>query len=287
MNFSPFRSLGFVALICAVTSVGACRTMDDLWKEDAANRLAVPANLHKRQVMTGPYAITYFERTYKRGEPATIYIEGDGLDSMDKNHLSDDPTPDYPVALHLATRDLGDNVIYLARPCQYTALEAHDSVCAPAAFTSDRFSLEALTAMNNALDALKSRYDLTGFNLVGYDGGATVAALLAAKRKDVLSLRTVAGMLDTGLIPADSVQAVSLGALNPKDFARDLAAIPQHHFYGTWDQTIPPSAYDGFRAAMGESVCARMSVVDEVNHEEGWANRWPSLLEQPVDCKAR
>lgn len=295
MMMPSLRQFGFAAILCSTVLLGACLTPNDMWQEDAANRIAVPANLHKRQIPAGPYSITIFERAYKHGEPATIYIEGDGLNVLTNSSISNDPTPDYPMALHLASRDLGDNVVYVARPCQFSNQPAvkDKGPCTRDAFTTKRFSLEAMEAMNDVLDTLKARNGFTGFHLVGYDGGATVATLLTARRKDVLSLRTVAGVLDTSRIktkPAKGqdpahAELSGLGSLNPVDFAAGIAHIPQHHFFGAWDKAVTPDMYTPFRAAMGPGTCARMSVVEEVDHTGGWVNRWPSLLKQPVDCK--
>lgn len=285
--FSASRTaLTLLALFGLGMGVSGCsKTVGDIWKEEAANRLAVPANLHKRQIESGPYAITVFARTYKRGAPAVIYIEGDGLDLLTTHEISKNPTPDYPLALHLATRDLNDNVIYMARPCQYSALAGDiQSTCPPEAYTGQRFGVEAMDAMNGALDELKRRYGLNGFHLVGYAGGAVPATLLAAKRGDVLSLRTVAGFLDTAQLNEKDPASQSLSTLNPRDFARDLATLPQHHFYGAWDKTVSPTMYQTYSAAMGPSPCTRMSVIDEIDHQGGWTNRWASLLKYPVTC---
>lgn len=272
-----------MAAFAALLGTAACaRGGMPLWREEAANRLAVPANLHRRQVTADPFSIAVFERVYAEGKPATIYFEGDG----ENGAASRNPTPDYPVGLHLATRDLSDNVIYIARPCQYSGTVADDSKC-PKEFWGDRrYSLEVMESMNTALDKLKRRYDIRGFNLVGYDGGAAVATMLAAKRGDVLSLRTVAGNLDSAALNAKLGRAPLTGSMNPRDFAADVAHIPQHHFIGVGDKVVDSSIYESFRNAMGPSTCARYSIVDETTHEEGWVNRWPSLLEQPLDCNA-
>jgi pimeloyl-ACP methyl ester carboxylesterase len=194
------------------------------------------------------------------------------------------PTPDYPVGLHLASRDLAENVIYVSRPCQYSGMVAENTPCPQEYWTDRRFSLDVMQSMNMVLDKLRDRYDLRGFHLVGYSGGAAVAAMLVAKRDDVLSLRTVAGNLDHVTLNNFHHVSPMPGSLNPRDFAQDIAHIPQHHFLGAWDDIVPPGVYDSFRGAMGPSTCVRMSMVDEVNHEDGWVNRWPSLLAMPVDC---
>ena len=51
-----------------------------------------------------------------------IYIEGDGRAWLNKNRPSLDPTPKNSLALKLAEIDPAPNVIYLARPCQYSKL---------------------------------------------------------------------------------------------------------------------------------------------------------------------
>lgn len=198
------------------------------------------------------------------------------------------PTPAYPLSLHLAAHDLADNVIYMARPCQYSGMSADKpgTLCTADYWTDGRYSIETLNAMNTVLDKLASRYGFTGFNLIGFDGGATVAALLAAKRKDVLSLRTIGGILDTDRNEANNNRPALTGSLNPKDFAQDLAQLPQHHFLGEWDKVATPDLYQSFRNAMGPSSCIRYSTVAAVNHTDGWANRWPDLMKLPVDCTA-
>ena len=290
MTLSPFsKNLGLAVLLCAALGVSGCKTVSELYRHEKAQRLAVPANLLKRQVEAGPFSIAVFERVRSKGEAATIYIEGDGdVKAMGEKHMVGNVTPDYPLALHLATRDLGDNVIYVARPCQFEGQEIENGPCSTKKYAGpERFSFETMEAMNTVLDKLKNHYGFTGFNLVGYDGGGTVATLLAAKRKDVISLRTVAANLDTDLNSANHKQPEMIGSLNPRDFAKDIAMIPQHHFIGEWDQDIQPNLSASFRSAMGHSTCTRISTVAEVDHEGGWANRWPTLLQEPLDCNAQ
>lgn len=283
-----FKSLSIAIALCAVLGVSGCKTMREMYRHDAAERLAVPANLFKRQIAAGPFSIAVYERVRGREQTANIYIEGDGnVVHVDDKNITGNATPNFPTALHLATRDLNDNVIYIARPCQFEGPEDDKGPCATKQYSGDsRFSLEALDAMNTVLDKLKNRHGLTGFNLIGYDGGGTVATLLAAKRQDILTLRTVAANLDTAVNSANQKTAKPLGGLNPRDFAKDIAYIPQHHFIGQWDKTILPNVSQSFRDAMGPSTCTRISTVGEVDHTAGWVNRWPALLKEPVDCLA-
>jgi hypothetical protein len=280
------RACTLAAMIGVLGVAGCSGRAGNVWKQEAAQRIAVPANLLKRQVAADPFSITVFERIHAEGQMATVYIEGDGQSLLGKTTPSLNPTPDYPVGLHMASRDLAENVIYIARPCQYSGMIDTKTACPKEYWTDRRFALEVMQSMNTVLDKIKSRYDIRGFHLVGYDGGAAVATMLTAKRDDVLTLRTVAGNLDHVAYNNNHKQPPMPGSLNPLDFAKDIADVPQHHFVGAWDDVVTRSVYDSFRSAMGASSCVRMSVVDEVNHEDGWVNRWPSLLTQPVDCSA-
>lgn len=137
----------------------------------------------RREIPAGSYLLTAYERIHDYNSTVNVHIEGNG------------PTPEYPTALHLATKDKTDNIIYLAQPCQYSGLIKDDEECTLSG--EQAYAPTSLEAMNAALDEIAKRYNVRGFHLIGYDGGATIAANLAASRKDILSLRTVAGIMDT------------------------------------------------------------------------------------------
>ena len=50
--------------------------------------------------------------------------------------------------------------------------------------------------MNEAIDFLIKKYQAGKIELVGYSGGGAVALLLAVRRHDIVSVRTVAGNLN-------------------------------------------------------------------------------------------
>lgn len=95
------------------------------------------------------------------------------------------------MGLKLAALDASPNVVYLARPCQYV----WSPLCSDIYWTDRRFAVEVVEAMSAAID----RLILPGqkLHLVGYSGSGAVAVLVAARRPDVVSLRTIAGNLDT------------------------------------------------------------------------------------------
>lgn len=285
-----FKSSGFrralsVLILAMGLGVSACYFDMQELRTETAKRLATPSFMLHREIRTEPFMLTAYERIHQKGTPATIYIEGDGVAWVTKKRPSLNPTPKNPVALHLATHDSARNVVYLARPCQYSGLTIEEP-CDLKYWTSDRFSPEVINAMNAALDNIKRKYDIPQFNLVGFSGGGAIAALLTAQRDDVVSLRTVAGNLDHALLNRMHGVSPMPNSLNPVDIAAKIAHVPQHHFIGEWDDIVTPVIYDSFRAASGSSTCIRSSMVTKVDHETGWVNVWPEIMNAPLDCKA-
>lgn len=265
----------FTALI--LTSCGSKPYL----REEAANRLASPVWMIERDINTGPFDLRAFERMHERRAPATVYIEGDGFAKADSNVKN--PTPRNPVALHLATRDLSDNVAYIARPCQYTSLSEKARACNPSYWREKRFAPEVVQAYNTALDDIRRRYDIEGFNLVGFDGGAAIAVLLAAQRGDVLTLRTVAGNLDTATY-ASLHQLPHLQGANPVSVASRLSNMPQSHFIGGQDMIIPKALVENYMREAGNGPCLRVRTIPQAGHEDGWVSQWPELLKDMPRC---
>lgn len=285
-----FKISSLSLLLIAAAGLSACYMPTLSMKKQTAMRLAVPTGMMERQIPAQPYIITAFERVTRKNEIATVYIEGGQLVWDDFIKEREMATPLNPLALHLSTRDTSSNVVWLARPCQYTT-KLDGTECTREEFAAGRFSLTNLRSMNLALDNIQRKYGFTGFNLVGVGDGAGVAVHLAASRKDVKSLRTVAGMLDTDVFmdvynPEPHEVVVDRTSNNPGMHASHLAGLPQHHFVGEWDDTISRDMAQHFRHETGNSACVRVSEVKGVTNEKGWVNRWADLLKSPVDCKA-
>ncbi len=235
------------------------------------------------EIQTKFFKLTSYQRITTKNPEFSIYIEGDGKAWLNKKRASLDPTPRNSVVLKLANLDPADNVIYLARPCQYTKT-VDGSPCDQKYWTSHRFAPEVIEAMNSALDDIKQRHQITGFNLIGFSGGGNIAALLAAKRGDVMSIRTVAGNLNHEL--QSNIHSVSEmpQSLSAKDVAHHISYIPQMHFVGSEDQIVPRQLYDSYKKESGSSGCVQSYVVNGVEHIKGWESVWKSLLNKPVRC---
>lgn len=141
------------------------------------------------------------------------------------------------LSLRLAVLDPSPNVIYLARPCQFVG---SDPACGVAYWTSWRYAEEVVSSMGEALDQAIAGLPGHGVHLVGYSGGGTIAALLAERRADVMSLRTIAGNLDVSTVNRHNRVSATPNSLNPIDNAASLTALPQIHWIGEDDNVVPP-----------------------------------------------
>lgn len=290
MTSKSFKNsvLGLAAL--STLGLSACLTAP-YSREEAARRVSAPAFMVNRKIESNGFSVTAYERMHTRHADANLYIEGDGLTWISGKTPSLSPTPVNPVALHMAAHDDASNVAYLARPCQYINMNGYynmnapKTACDPMTWTDGRFSEQVLDTMSAAMDEIKKRYDIENFNLIGYNGGGAIAAILAAKRSDVISLRTVAANLDHELYSQHHGVQPMDQSLNAKDYAKQLTSMPQHHFIGGQDDIIPPAILHSYLQALGDTNCADYTFIQEAEHEAGWVEKWPELLDKMPSCK--
>lgn len=247
---------------------------------ELADAIAAPANLRRADISTSSYTFATWRRIGHAGAPIRVYIAGDGLAWLTRHDPSPDPTPINPVALRLASADSFENVVFIARPCQYTA----DAACAQADWTSERFSPAIVTAFNAALDALAAQYGAPAFELVGISGGANIAGLLAARRSDIANIRTVAGDIDNhAFIAVHDLSPMPL-SLDMADEAQNISHLPQNHFVGGNDDVVPPAIARSYAAKTQNGACVNIVAVANAAHETGWVAQWPRLLAMPFSC---
>jgi hypothetical protein len=285
MKKSSFRALILPSLLVAVLFQSGCVIWDNEFREVTAERLARPAFMVERRIETaGPMDFQLWERMHERYAPANVYIEGDGMPTYLSRIISENPTPESPMGLALASRDNADNLLYIGRPCQFREFQNQES-CSKAYWSNRRFSPEVLAGYNEILDEVKKRWDITEFNIIGYDGGANIAAALAATRSDIVSLRTVAGNLNPAMAYAKTEQKLDADSILANVIAPDLADMPQHHFIAAGDEHIPPAIYHSFVQAMGPSSCIHYTLVPDADHEKGFVERWPEFLKSTTACE--
>ncbi len=259
--------------------LSGCAVID---RDANADSLAKPARMSRMLMKTNPFWLTSFRRITDRAQPVTIYIEGDGLAWVSRTEVSRDPTPKDAQGLALAAADPAANVVYLARPCQFTE-RAKNPNCGPAYWTGKRFAPEVIDSMNQAVDQVAAQVPGQWINLVGYSGGGAVAVLVASRRQDVASIRTVAGNLDHAEVNRLAGVSQLTGSLNAIDVASQVGKIPQMHFSGVNDRIVPPSISQRFTKASG-SDCVRWMSVPGADHESGWTARWRELLGKVPAC---
>jgi len=252
--------------------VSACTGSSLERRLDRAASVGGSAGFKYTEIRTSFFTLATFHRTNANGD-VSIYIEGDGFAYVTPSKLSDNPTPITPTGLILAASDLGGNVIYMARPCQFVELK-REQYCSKDYWSTHRFAEEVVSSYDQALDQIKESGLGRKFNLVGYSGGGAVAVLLAARRDDIGSLRTVAGYLDHIALNKEKGVAPLWGSLDPMRAAASLTGIPQVHYSGAGDKVIPHWVSKKFVRAVADERCARALIVDRASHESGWAEFW-------------
>lgn len=166
-----------------------------------------------------------------------IYIEGDGH-SYANGRVADDPTPSNTFTLDLLLADQSDtNKIYIARPGQYVPQDKKGN---PMNWCKARYSSQVLMAYHHIIDLLVKTHTPQHITLIGYSGGATIALLLGAHRKDITKIITFAGVLNHQEWTTHHGMASFAESLNIKDFTEALSSVFQLHYVGDDDPICPP-----------------------------------------------
>jgi len=240
-------------------------------RADQAAQLAKTADWKEYTIHTNPFILKAYGPAKIKTSVLTIYIEGDGLAWISDDMPSDNPTPINPTGLKIAVHHQKNYPgVYLARPCQLVNNQEWVG-CRQAYWTNLRFSPEVINAMNQAVSYLKKYYHAKKIILIGYSGGGTIAALIAAKRSDVKELITIAAVLNVkewvkekDLTPLD-------GSLNPADFSKELAVIPQTHWVGGKDTIVPKDIAFSYANHFPKNKKPKIIIVPNFDHACCWA----------------
>lgn len=282
------RRLSVSALITLFLVCAGCQSLAPLRDRDRyAREIATGAGLQATVIGTDSFHIQAWHRLQAdRGVPLHVYIEGDGHAWRRRYQRSSDPTPREPLGLELAAADRTANVIYLARPCQYT-LARDAAQCGPRYWTGARYSEAVIASLDQALSVLKHAQgrDDARIVLIGYSGGGTVAALLAARRDDVRALITIAANLDHQAWTRGHGDTPLSASLNAADIAGKIRALPQIHFAGGQDKTVPLAVIRSYLRRMGDTGETSLRIIPGFDHHCCWLRAWPRLLCQtPADA---
>lgn len=206
-----------------------------------------------------------------QGKILTLYIEGDGLAWLSADSPSTNPTPLVPTGLKMAIRQQKNNAVaYLARPCQFV-FKDELAGCRWAYWTHLRFSPAVIDAMNQAVDYLKKYYHAKKIILVGYSGGGTIAALIAARRTDVIQLTTMAAVLDMKTWVNQTSLTPLQGSLDPADDWKKLVSISQTHWVGGKDTVVPKEVAFAFAHHFPSTKKPKIIIIPEFDHACCWA----------------
>jgi len=274
------RSGLWCALLALSGWVAGCAqvSVESRWQH--AEGLATRAGWHPQRMVTDTFVLrAYVPQQRPRADTLTVYIEGDGLAWLSPTDVSADPTPRTPVALQMALRHPNSAVAYLARPCQYVP-PADAQHCAPRFWTDARFAPEVVRATDQALTRLMQNVGARQLVLVGYSGGGAVAALVAARRKDVLRLVTVAGNLDHSAWTRWHKVTPLSGSLNPADEWERLQGVPQLHLAGALDTVVPPKLTQAYVDRYPAGQRPQLRVLAGQDHGCCWAQDWPAPAAQ-------
>lgn len=266
-----------VFLIVVLLALAGCAELSPQSRWQHADQLAGNAGWQKLRIPTDTFILSaYVPKNAIQFDTLTVYIEGDGLAWLNRSQASQDPTPRNPIGLELALRHPEGTAVYLARPCQYA--EAGDTnYCAQQYWTGGRFAPVVVESSNQAISVLKQRAGANKLVLVGYSGGGAVAALVAARRNDVVRLVTVAGNLDhrawTNMHHVPALDA----SMNPANSWELLADIPQLHFVGERDDVVSLDVMDSYTSRFPPSQRPRVITMPEFNHVCCWIEQWASI----------
>lgn len=285
----PLRTSGLVlcGLLIALALAGCASPFaipDPDTRRAAAGQIAAAAGFVPRDFPTPQFRLVGFTRIRQPGAPVSIYIEGDGFAYITPHRPSRNPTPRRPMGLLLATLDPAANVVYMGRPCQYVE-PAKSSRCHPRYWTTARFAEPVIAAHAHAVGDALAAAGSDAANLVGYSGGGAVAALVAARRGDIASLRTLAGYLEHVRLNREKRVSPLAGSLDPIRVAATLSRLPQIHYSGIRDAVIPPRVAQQFVAAVGNEDCAHQVPVD-ADHRDGWLRFWRHAAARLPVCDA-
>lgn len=278
-----FNISRFLSVLLVVFSFSSCTTIEykslaPKRAHDAADAVAKNHGFTHRMVKGGEFLFTTYQKITDTSAEYVVYIEGDGS-IVDKGMPSNNPTPIHPMVLELATKDRRANIVYIARPCQYTPMELNLK-CEPSYWSDKRWSEDSVDAMNSAIKSIVGNKKI---HLVGFSGGGGIAVLIAARNPAVKDIITLAGNLDHVSFNKYHGAFQCLNSLNPIDYAKSINQVLQIHFSGSKDKKVPSFIADSFVKASG-SNCVHSEVLADVTHNRGWIKNIEYILRAPLGC---
>ena len=191
----------------------------------------VPDDFVYVPIKSGEYEIATWQKINNpQNNHIHIYIEGDGRAFNVYGQPTRNPTPRGTFVRDLAMRDNFENIVYMARPCQFIMTDS----CSETDWTTGRFSQKIIKAQSDAIKQTAGNKKIT---LIGYSGGAMVSGLVIEQNSNLKFEKwiTIAGVLNhkkwtTYFGDKDLNESLNL---------IKLPNVSQIHFVGENDKTVP------------------------------------------------
>lgn len=242
-------------------------------RKELADFIATNAHFTPKLVKGDKFLIYTYQKITDPAKPYQIYIEGDGY------IFYGDPTPMNPMLIRLAALDNRPNIVYIARPCQYT-IKNNQSVCDASYWTSKRMSEDSVQALNEVINKVSNGQIV---DLIGFSGGGGIATLIAARDPKIRSIITIAGNLDHKAFNDYHNSMHMTESLNPIDYATQISQIPQLHLSGSNDKSVPPFIAEEF-VKKSNSRCVHNKIFKGFTHSKGWDLVWKNIIQNPIRC---
>lgn len=247
---------------------------------NAAEKVASLHGFEKKLVQAGDFVLTTYQHVTDKYKPYVFYIEGDGSITSGAYAIASNPTPSKVMLLKLATLDQRANIVYIARPCQYTAPDLNPK-CRSEYWVDKRLSEEVVESINIAINTIRGGMPAS---LVGFSGGGGIAILVAARNNNIQDIITIAGNLDI-IRFSNYHQVYALQqSLNPIEYAKKINNIPQLHLSGDKDLIVPASITNAY-VAVSASPCVQSRTISGATHTTGWDLIWQDMLKLDLVCK--
>ncbi|MBR2274335.1 MAG: alpha/beta hydrolase [Alphaproteobacteria bacterium] len=226
--------------------------------------VSIPDTFSYRHFKAGEFTLAGWQKELSPHDFVKIYIEGDGAAFDAYGQPTSDPTPRGILMREIAFGDSHDNVLYLARPCQFV----RDEKCLQKYWTTARFAPEVVEAMSRVISKVSHGRPVV---LVGFSGGAQIAGLVAVLHPNlkVRQIITIGGNLDHSAWTAYHHLPALTQSLNLADYKEAFQKIRQTHYVGEKDDIIPPFLIREF--------AAQETIVDVkgAQHSQGWDAIYP------------
>lgn len=219
-----------------------------------------PDSFKYQEIKTSDFTLASWQKKINPNQKIKIYIEGDGYAFNSQGKPTANPTPRSDFMRQLAWNDYHDNVVYLARPCQFV----NDIKCSQKYWTIARFSSKVVASSASAIERIANGREVV---LVGYSGGAMIAGLVAVKYPElnITEVVTISGNLNhQEWTQYHKVPALS-DSLNLADYKAEFAKIKQTHYVGQNDKIVPKFLTDNII-----SDVSTIKTVPNATHGQGF-----------------